>query len=560
MLGVTPLKLVGRGIFLTGDPCGLVRRSARPRCPLLFFAFPVFAAIPEPSSAAPLSEADFAQHTTLFAEIDLPEGRSCRTGLVLSLRDHWDHLSADERTYASAALAPGRADLFGPRPLRDSTGAPPPAKAACWSAEMDNTLDTENFHIEYEDGVDIDDIEQFAEDLELSWNVEVNDAGWDPPAGTDAYLTSIYVQNANTYGAYTSSASCNGTDMAYIVTGKDSWGNKEWGATMASHEFNHAVQYGYSDAPEFWWWEATATWIESVVYPNSYLWSWYVAGYSDNPWIAFDAEDQRDREVFNHMYGMAIWAFYLEDYMGGADILRQTWENAKDESGYYTYGADDMLDDLGEDFDAAYADFVIKNAAMEYVESQAMPDVDLKDTVSSFPADGKSSGNDVPQGYGQNYIKFDKGSDEGTLKLKFTGDDGVKWLVALVEARKHEIYRTESAQTEDGAATLTLDNFGAEDVFLVISPLTTRSGEYDYEWEATTEEPSADDDDTGVDDTGDVNDTDDDDNSGGESGDEPATTTPTGCNDGGCSAGGGAPLTGVVTAVMAGFLAGRRRR
>lgn len=531
---------------------------------MLLLLTAAFATTPTAMTLTPGSAADLDFHGSLMAELDHAGSRSCRTGLVMSLRQHWEHMDPRDRQTATEALAPFRSDLFAEKLEKYPQGAPPPAKGGCWSQEMDNVLDGEHFHIEYEDGVDEDDVQQFLEDLELSWEVEVNDLGWNEPDGSDDYLMSIYVENRNTYGAYTTVSRCGSGTAPYIVSGKDSWADMDWGATMASHEFNHALQFSYGYAPEFWWWEATATWIENLVYPSIHQWSWYVTGYTQNPWLALNASGNSDDE-FNHMYGMAVWGFLLEDNYGGPDTIRQTWENAKNERTEYGYGAKDMVRDLGLDMDEVYLSFIIKNTVMEYNEHQWMPDIDLKETITSLPENGKSSGGDVPQGYGQNYIKFKGGSGKGTLTVEFEGDDSVDWNAALVEAEHGDITKVDSVLTTNGKATLSLDDIEDIDVYLVVSPLTQKEGEYDYEWSAEMTEESTgkdtgSDEDSGTPDDSDNDDNDDDsDDDGDDNSDNTLDDVPD-PNGVGCGCQSGSPTQAVGAAVaLAALAAGRRK-
>ncbi len=414
---------------------------------------------------------DLAEHAS-----DLP----CQTPLVAALHRHWSAMTPAERARVDAVFPSPGAGLFAPV-LERSEAAPPPAKDSCWSWS-DNRIVGDHFVVEYETGVDKNDAQTFLEDLEYSWSVEVDELGWRAPSGSDDYLLVAYIQNDRTGGAITYFERCGGQDIPYIATGKDSWDDPDWGATMAAHEFNHASQFGYGDANEFWWWEATATWMEDYVYPNTNYWSGYVTGYTDNPHIALGTYSDNG-DGFWHMYGMAIFAFYLDDYQGGHDTVMGTWEDASRDRGSYSRTAEDMADDRGLDWPGLYADFAARNATMAYKQQRYFPDIDIHDTVTILPADGKSNNNDEPEGYGQNYILFEKGLGDGDLVVSFEGDD-VDWSVQLVESRSGDLDRVEATTTTDGVAELTLSATGAADVYLVVSPLTDRDAGYSYTWTA----------------------------------------------------------------------------
>ena len=85
----------------------------------------------------------------------------------------------------------------------------------------------------------------------------------------------VLVPRNNSYaGAYTTVEYCSGSGcMPYIVAYSGSFNSGNWWKTMACHELNHAIQFSYGFSHEFWWWEATATWIEEYVYPSFNDWA-----------------------------------------------------------------------------------------------------------------------------------------------------------------------------------------------------------------------------------------------------------------------------------------------
>ncbi len=498
--------------------------------------------------AAPVGALGPAEAEVLIQALergDLP----CSTPVVASLGHAWATLSPAQRARVDAILRPSGGTLVGAA-LRPQAPAPP-ARDSCWS-NHDNRVVGEHFVVEYEDGVSVADANTFLADLEYSWSVEVDELGWRPPNGSDDYLILAEIKNERTSGAYTWFERCDGIDIPYFSTGEDSWDDPDWGATMAAHEFNHAIQMGYGWSNEFWWWEATATWVEDYVYPDTEYWSYYVQGYTSNPHIALAASNQQDQDIFWHMYGMSILAFHLDDHFGGHDTVLGTWQDAEGVSGMYSRSAEDMAEDQGLDWLEVYADFAARNAFMDYTQQRWFPDVDLEDSVDELPAAGASSNRTEPEGYGQNYIWIEKGIGDGTLVLEFEGAAAVDWSVQLVEG-KTSVERVERTVSVDGLATLRLEDYGARDVVLVVSPLTTNDSGRDYAWSLSLEAEAADTGDTGdtgtADDSG-IADGDPDDGDGAIDLSEPG-----GC---GCGhTGGGA--AGALAALAVG-LATRRRR
>jgi len=432
----------------------------------------------------------------------------CFTTLVNQLRESWGLFSVDERAEMTAALAPFKQDLFDDLPVTRS--APPPARGptdSCVGQQMDNRLAGTHFVVEWDNGTtDSATAQTFLDALEYAYPVEVDDLGWNPPAGASQYLMPAYISNQNYAGAYTTVQNCGGIYAPYIVAGKGSFYGGNWYQTMALHEFNHSLQFNTAYSPEFYWWEATATFIEEEVLPSSNWWSTYIVGYSQNPWMSMSAFSQSDQDIFYHMYGMSIFGFYLREYQGGDDIVRQTWEYAAGERGQYDLSMEKMTNGIGLDWDSLYADFAARNAVMDYSEHRYYQSVDEEDKVTALPADGSAGRNTKPQGYGQNFIRFDKGAGDGsgTLVVHFHGDPDVKWLAELVEVSSSTVDRVSMGTIVDGEGDVSLETFGAEDAVLVVSPLEDDDKDYDYSWEAelvadTT--PPEDTGDTNVDDT-----------------------------------------------------------
>ena len=76
-----------------------------------------------------------------------------------------------------------------------------------------------------------------------------------------------------------------------------------------------------------WFWEASATYMMGVAYPEDSDWSRSIDGYTDSPWLAMDADNRQYSNQDAHMYGMALWNFYLDEHVGGPELIRRLWEH-----------------------------------------------------------------------------------------------------------------------------------------------------------------------------------------------------------------------------------------
>ena len=125
---------------------------------------------------------------------------------------------------------------------------------------------------------------------------------------------------------------------------------------------------------------------------------------------------------------MAVWAFFLDEKVGGQELVEQTWQRSSLQSGQYNYWMPETIEDVGEDFDELYLEFMATNASMDYDEGQWFVEPELSDTVTNLPDSGEDSSSDRPQSLGQNFIKFKKsaGEDGGTLRVSFDGENVVE--------------------------------------------------------------------------------------------------------------------------------------
>ena len=109
----------------------------------------------------------------------------------------------------------------------------------------------------------------------------VNELGWTRLNGDNNYYILPYISEDSGGGAYTTVDYCQDgrSWMPYMVTYQNVFsGMGDWYEDMAVHEFNHAQQFNYGFAHEFWWWEATATYIQESAQPSNNWWADYING------------------------------------------------------------------------------------------------------------------------------------------------------------------------------------------------------------------------------------------------------------------------------------------
>ena len=90
----------------------------------------------------------------------------------------------------------------------------------------------------------------------------------------------------------------------------------------AVHEFFHSIQFAYNCYERFWTMEAAAVWSEDELYDDindlyRYMPSWFE--YPNRP---IDTET-------THMYGSFILYQYIDEHLGGPDMVRAIWEGSR---------------------------------------------------------------------------------------------------------------------------------------------------------------------------------------------------------------------------------------
>ena len=511
---------------------------------------PALAGSPEPASDVAALWENYLFHfepEALGADAANRPEFTCATPLLPQLEDHWLDFTDEQRARMTRALAPWKRDWLDPvadRPPRPpsehaetscfTTSRPSGAgsdweypveetlgachadgvatttecashaecddgSGATWTCEgydpgspgnLPNRIVTEHFSVEW-DEADVSEAtaQAWADALEESWEVEIDDMGWKAPIKSDEYRVLAYISSMGFQGAFTYADECEGEYMPYIVAGEGSFvGNSTWFQDMAAHELNHAIQYAYGMAHEPWFWEATATWIQEYVFPSHDWWAFYVEGFASKPHLALNASSQQDYDIFMHMYGMSIFNFYLDEYVGGPELVQDLWVAGQSALGQlYSYWIGDALEAVDQDLDDIYDGFIAANTVMEYTSGVSYPDVEQVQSVGSLPATGGNDGEDRPQGYGQNYVRIATSTAHPAtpdLRLEFAGDVDRSWTVLLVGIEDDAVARVQKVAVTDGEGTGTLKQYGDyDDVFMVVSPLEASERGRSYDWE-----------------------------------------------------------------------------
>jgi hypothetical protein len=368
-----------------------------------------------------------------------------------------------------------------------------------------------------------DEVEQILLALERSWDSELNVMGHAQPSGSDTHLFNVYFGDSGDCapsafgmgGYYTTDPE--GWPM--IVLSNGVFDDGDYGRTTVAHEFYHAVQHAegsFANSDDArWWWEATAMWVESVVYPSTTDYYTFLHGYAFQPHRQLNSYTYPENGVLEeyHQYGAGIWPRYLTEFEADWSLIRDSWSLS---------GPDDdpvevIRDLLESDLDQVFADFAAHNAVWDYFHGDGMEEwLNYMEDVSGFGSqdarivDTVVSGGTstdwqtppqetLPERYGYNVIRM-SGPNDGTMVVRFRGEatgsqaSEARWLIRVVREKPSGI-EYEELVVIDGEGQLTLRDVGPElAIYLVVtvsSPAWRSNETFEYTYQMDMGAPSS---------------------------------------------------------------------
>lgn len=334
--------------------------------------------------------------------------------------------------------------------------------------------DSENFRVHYTlEGVDAtteDYVEQVAEVMEEILEIQTEDLGWAVPprdgtqGGDDRY--DVYLINQTDAYGYASSSSATGDNpntefeeeyaqAGFLVLDNDyaEYDDPERALyATAAHEFHHIIQFGYDQADWNWYYEATASWMETVTYPDEELATIYIDSVYGYPEACFAGDG--DADPGSRIYG--TWLFF--EFMArelGDDAPLLLWDNIAAEDGW------DPLEMTLEEYDQTIEGFIaayyINNLMRDYefVDSFGGETVWLEETIDD-EGDWEANGDGV-QELGANYFFLDVSDDVYTISID---DDELQIFVIGIDGDDANVY--------GGDDEVTVDTDDYDDVYIMV--------------------------------------------------------------------------------------------
>ncbi len=304
---------------------------------------------------------------------DIFSGKVQPTGHQIAV---FDYIDPDD----ALGLAPGSlritdCSLLSPRPVLSGP---------------EQTLESKYFLLHYTtSGVDATTpalVQEVAAVLDSVWETEVIAFGWPaPPADCgeggdlryDIYLMEV-LDSESTLG-YTMPEELRGDNpnsadleeewaaYSYAVLDNDFSGLDDPHALMRAtlaHEFHHAIQFGYdlNDIGGEWYYEATASWMETQAAPEDEDATPYVSDLFLYPDLCIGSTPD-DPQGSNRIY--AEWLLIdslAQDY--GQEVVQHLWENIATHEGMD--GLYQLLTDLGTTPQEMMTHFAIRNLLRHY--------------------------------------------------------------------------------------------------------------------------------------------------------------------------------------------------
>ena len=382
-------------------------------------------------------------------------------------------------------------------------------------------------------------VDKWADYFEEVWNKEIEDLGFKVPTGAGSYLYEIYIANTqdkvegnnddntpslNSKFLGITATYCDSTVFGTICKGdiSNSYSfivvngyikDQDMMKVTAAHEFFHAIQFAYPSIDgwfnenNLWWIEATATWMEDIVYDNVNDYYQNIRHWLHIPWVSLT---NADGTYGDHEYGDALFIIFMtEIYLktqsiaDPVDFVKYVWESGSIGIDAIDTVIKDIYGKAG--FIDAFKKFIALNGIADigqeaggYEEGAQYGRAELAaPPYEAYPVEFTSiSGDRAPQILGANYVKFlSPDNMDHILTVYFDGFDNVPWSAILVKVRSDGSGFEENEiplELHVNEGCYSVENFGTKynEVLLGVTvlPNTVFNGSAPYRYKASIDE------------------------------------------------------------------------
>ncbi|GAB5494779.1 MAG: hypothetical protein Phog2KO_49940 [Phototrophicaceae bacterium] len=370
---------------------------------------------------------------------------------------------------------------------------------------LELTYDTENFRIHYTeegaDAADFDYVELVGETMEEVLRIQIEELGWvQPPSdlvqGGDARYDVYLINQDGIYG-YASSSSALGDNettedvieefaqAGFLVLDNDyaEFDDAERSLlATAAHEFHHVVQFGYDRGDLSWYYESTASWMETVTFPDDELATIYVEDVFTYPEACFGGDGEADPSGLG-VYGTWLFLEFMSETLGEEAPL-VLWDNIVASDGWEALEL--TLEDYDETMPSFLAQYHVNNLVRDYifVDSFDNTTVWLEDTIDDL-GDWENDQDGV-QELGANYFALDL--DEDVYEFSLDADSDLVFYLIGIDGDEGFVYALGDGET--------VDTDGYDDVYLMVFNMDYDDDVFECEseeYEITVDEGDSDD-------------------------------------------------------------------
>jgi hypothetical protein len=346
------------------------------------------------------------------------------------------------------------------------------------------TLETEHFLIHYtfegEDATNEIYVDNVSRTVEEIWRIQIELLGWPiPPSdGTmggderyDVYLMDLingedgvmgYASPEDNFGDNPNTPNVEEyATSSYLALENDFSENSDPGATdislmrtTAAHEIHHSIQFGYDlNDVHSWYYEATATWMETITFYKEEDATGYVSYNYDYPEICFGTTNDPSDGLMQ--YGEWMFIQSLADAHGN-EVVPKLWDNIGVYEGFEAL--EQTLARYGDNLPAALARYRMQNLLRDYdLASEFGATVWMENIIDDY-GPWTFTGEGI-QELGANYYGFR--ASPGLYNVSLVRDDGTLqlWAVGITGSEAVEIPLGRGA---------TLSTEGYDQVYLMV--------------------------------------------------------------------------------------------
>jgi hypothetical protein len=363
-------------------------------------------------------------------------------------------------------------------------------------------------------------IEAMLDALEQAWSVEVIQMEHPVPDGADEFRFNVYVADTGVegpwgplgdYGAAGWFYPDDGEGYPFVVLSKETLADLDAGGLTAAHELYHAIQYAtgrYREEAGAWFWEASATWIEAEVFPDSTAYTRFLYGYALLPHLPMDSYAPFETGSLDeyHAYGAFIFPRMLSEHAADWRLVRDVWVEPAVETEDPLDAIAWALEAQGSSLGAVFSEFSTRNIGWEYAHGEAyaanleaLPiEFESKSHRFTESHEGKGTagwdrvpGDLLPGSLGSNLLLLQEPS--GDVLYARVEVERLGSIQASLVVESAGTYSTHALDFFDGIGGLDLALSGEETRAVLVLAAVDREAEPDtrfgYAYQLSTEEP-----------------------------------------------------------------------